>query len=234
MPIWAFASAMARSAAAMSGRRSSNSEGTPIGMGGGAVVIGLTGMEKLERRLADQRGDGVLKLRAGETDIDRLGLHVLQGGLRLNYRQRIVDTGFVPRPGEFEGLLVGFHGRVQDPLQLVLSADLEKDLREAGLFDEAFVLQVGRAELGPVLKLADRVADLAKEIGRPRDVHGQRVDRALLAGEGGDSGGSAGGPRTGKSCPTSAERLYAGEVPMVGKYWARASRISARATRKFW
>ena len=33
--------------------------------------------------------------------------------------------------------------------------------------------------------------------------------------------------------PDEADRLYAGEVVMVGKYWARASRISARATRKF-
>ena len=109
----------------------------------------------------------MLELRAGETDIDRLGLHALQSSLRLNHRQLIIDTCFVPRPREFERLLVRFHRRVQNPLQLVLPADLEKDLREAGLFDEAFVLQVGRAELCPVLKLADRVADLAKKIRRP-------------------------------------------------------------------
>ncbi len=140
----------------------------------------------------------MLELRAGETDIDGLGLHVLQGGLRLNYRELVIDTGLVARPGEFERFLVGFHGLVQNFLQLVLPADLEKDLCEAGLFDQAFVLQVGRAELRAVLKLADRVADLAKEIGRPGDVHGQGVNRALLAGEGGYSGGSAGRPRTGK------------------------------------
>ena len=46
MPIGALASAMVRSAAAMSGRRSSSSEGTPTGIGGGATVMGFTGMEK--------------------------------------------------------------------------------------------------------------------------------------------------------------------------------------------
>ena len=51
MPISALASAMVRSAAATSGRRSSNSEGTPTGIGGGAVVIGFTGMEKSEAAL---------------------------------------------------------------------------------------------------------------------------------------------------------------------------------------
>jgi len=51
MPIWALASAMLRSAAAISGRRSSNCEGNPIGMGGGDVVIGLTGMENPEAGL---------------------------------------------------------------------------------------------------------------------------------------------------------------------------------------
>ena len=47
MPIDALASAMVRSAAATSGLRSSNSEGTPTGIGGGATVNGFTGMEKL-------------------------------------------------------------------------------------------------------------------------------------------------------------------------------------------
>ena len=131
------------------------------------MVIGLTGIEKLEARLADQRGDGVLKLRASETDIDRLGLYALQSGLRLDDRQQVIDTCFVPRAREFERLLVRFHGRVQDLLQLILAADFEKDLCEAGLLDEAFVLEIGGTELGSVLKLAHRIADLAPKIRAP-------------------------------------------------------------------
>ena len=193
MPIWALASAMSRSAAAMSGRRSSNSEGTPIGMGGGEVVIGFDRDGKAGRRLADQRGDGVLKLRAGKADIDRLaparspewfapGRPTTASSMPVSYRARVSSSAFLSASTVAFRIL----------LQLVLPADFEKDLREAGLFDQPFVLQVGRAELCPVLKLAYRVADLAQKVGRPGDVHGQRVDGALLAGEGGDSGGSAG------------------------------------------
>ncbi len=39
---------MRRSAAAMSGRRSSSAEGTPTGMGGGVVASGATGSEKVD------------------------------------------------------------------------------------------------------------------------------------------------------------------------------------------
>ena len=62
MPMAALAWAMVRSAAAMSGRRSSYSDGTPTGIGGGAIVMGFTGIEKSEAASADQGCDCVLDI----------------------------------------------------------------------------------------------------------------------------------------------------------------------------
>ena len=46
-PIWALAAATRRSAAAMSGRRSSSSDGTPTGMAGGPVASGAAAIENV-------------------------------------------------------------------------------------------------------------------------------------------------------------------------------------------
>src|SRR5215510_4157443 len=47
-PIWAFAEATWRSAAATSGRRSSNSDGRPAGTKGGVCVSGSAAIEKVD------------------------------------------------------------------------------------------------------------------------------------------------------------------------------------------
>ena len=51
MPICALAAAMARSEAAMSGRRSSNCDGRPTGTGGGVAVRYLVSIAKFEGTL---------------------------------------------------------------------------------------------------------------------------------------------------------------------------------------
>src|ERR1035441_4577837 len=48
IPICALAAAIVRSEVAMSGLRSSNCDGTPAGIGGGAAFSGFTGMENEE------------------------------------------------------------------------------------------------------------------------------------------------------------------------------------------
>ena len=65
MPICSLAAAMLRSLEAMSGRRSSNCDGSMPGMAGivgAATVIGSGGESERRRGLADEDGDGVLVL----------------------------------------------------------------------------------------------------------------------------------------------------------------------------
>ena len=72
---------MVRSAAAMSGRRSSSVEGTATGIFGIAAGEQVRRDREFGRRPADQHGDGVLVLRALHADIDLLRLGGLDLGL---------------------------------------------------------------------------------------------------------------------------------------------------------
>jgi hypothetical protein len=62
-PIPAFADAMRRSAAAMSGRRSRSSDGSATGTENAAALGRRLGDRERRRRLADQDRDGVFELR---------------------------------------------------------------------------------------------------------------------------------------------------------------------------
>ena len=82
-PICALAAATRRSASAMSGRRSSSVDGRPGSMGGGADLDrqGLTLKAERGGVLADQHGDGMLRLGALQADIRRLREGVVAAAL---------------------------------------------------------------------------------------------------------------------------------------------------------
>jgi len=82
-PICALAAAVSRSAAAMSGLRSSSCEGTPTGTLGRARSSGEGGMLKVGQIDGGDGSDGVLKLRARHADIHQLGVHGFKLRLRL-------------------------------------------------------------------------------------------------------------------------------------------------------
>ena len=73
-PISAFCSCIVRSAAAMSGRRSSSVEGTETGIFGMRAGQRVHRDRQFRRRAADQHRDRVLELRALHADVDRLRL----------------------------------------------------------------------------------------------------------------------------------------------------------------
>ena len=102
MPIWALAASVRRSAPAISGRRSSNSEGTPAGMVGSASVSGIGGKREGRCRHANESGDGVFKLRAGDAYVDGLGLDALVLGFGLGDVDFGGDSALEAHLGELE------------------------------------------------------------------------------------------------------------------------------------
>ncbi len=85
MPICALAAAVRRSAAAMSGRRSSSCEGTPSGTLGSARSSGEGGMLKPDKIVVGDGADGVLVLRARHAHVDKLRAHGFKLRLRLGH-----------------------------------------------------------------------------------------------------------------------------------------------------
>ena len=85
MPICWLASAMRRSAAAISGRRSRSSEGSAPGITGGWRSSGAGGTVSSAGRLADEDGDGVFELGAGDGDVGVLDARGVELGLGLGY-----------------------------------------------------------------------------------------------------------------------------------------------------
>ena len=79
----------------------------------------------------------------------------------------IGDAGLILRLGQFEFLLVGRHGIVKELLQLILSANFEKEICQGCLLRQPFVFQIGRADLSRVPSLAHRITDLAPQVGLP-------------------------------------------------------------------
>jgi len=125
---------------------------------------------ELRSGLADEHGDGVLILRAKNSDI---GVFRLRGGelsLRLQDGLLRVDAGFVQSLGEVDGLLEGLHGGVEEFFQSVLRAKLEVIDGEVGLHGEARVFEIGSTDLRGGGLGTHLVADAAPEVGNPGGV----------------------------------------------------------------
>src|ERR1035441_902673 len=95
----------------------------------------------------------MLVLGACNAKIGSQRLCALQGGLRLDDGNLIRKARFILSAGKFQGLLIGDYRSVQDLLEGILSAELEKEGSQTGLLGEAFIFKVGGAELGRVLRL---------------------------------------------------------------------------------
>ncbi len=166
MPICSLASAVRRSAAAMSGRRCEQ-------LGGKAGRDWRRrGAERQRRgrqserggRLADEDGDGVFKLRARDGDVGGLDLGVLQLGLGLGEVGLGGDAADEAVVGDADGLLILRDGVVEELLLGVGGAELEVVDGELGLQGEQRGLAVGGGGLGLFAGGVDAAAD-----ARPRD-----------------------------------------------------------------
>ena len=83
MPICSLAAAARRSAWAMSGRRSSNCEGTPSGIFGSVKIEGRRRNAEVGQVVIGESADGVLELRASHTEVDELRADRFKLSLRL-------------------------------------------------------------------------------------------------------------------------------------------------------
>ena len=101
------------------------------------------------------------------------------GGFQLSFGLRDglvgIDAGFIQRLGQFQGLFISHHGRIQQLFQSVLPAQLEVIDRQFRLRRQACILQVGGAGLRVGDVGANLVADASPQIGRPGGIEGQRV-----------------------------------------------------------
>ncbi len=161
-PTWALAEAMRRSAEAMSGRRSSSSEGTPTGTDGGAMAnFGTRRDAELGRRLADQHRNGVLELRAADPDVDRLGPGRFELGLGGGDIGLGGGAGIVAVLGDLQRAGEGHHRGIEQALQIVGDAELEIIGRQRRLGREPHSGELGAGGLRAGRGAFDVAADLA-------------------------------------------------------------------------
>ena len=112
----------------------------------------------------------VLSPQNAKIGVERASGFQLSFGLRDGFVG--VDTGFIQRLGQFQGLPISHHGRVQQLFESVLSAQLEIIDRQFRLSGQAGILEVGSAGLRVRDTGANGVAHAAKQVGRPGSVEG--------------------------------------------------------------
>src|SRR5271157_5793648 len=146
---------------------------------------GLDGDREGGSGLADQERNRMLIFRSqnANTGIQRAGGFQLSFGLRDGFVG--VDARLIQRLGQFQGLLISHHGRIEKLFKSVLAAQLEIIYREFRVSRQPRILEVGFAGLRVGDVGANGVAHTAPQIGRPGSVEGQRV-----FGEGGSARGS--------------------------------------------
>ena len=135
MPICSFASAIRRSTAAISGRRSRSCDGSPTGNHGRLQVQRIGRQAELCRRFPQQDGDGVFVLRALDPNV-RVGY---ARGIELSLRLGHVGFGrgaaLIAGGGEPQRFGVGFDGVVEQALLRIRGAQFEvvvRPVRHAG------------------------------------------------------------------------------------------------------
>jgi hypothetical protein len=153
----------------------------PMGTGGGAAVIGRLGSEKPEAGLPIRTAIACSYCARKMPRLVNRGLSLLEGGLRFHHGDLIADARVVLCLRQIQGLLIGGDRFGVKLDQSVLSAYLEKVFGKVGLFGEPLVLQIRTADLGGILRIADFIADSAKEIRRPGNIQRQRIDLRRLS-----------------------------------------------------
>ena len=165
------------SAAAMSGRRSRSSEGTPAGMAGTFRASGAAGMEKVEAGLP-------IKVAMACSSWARCTPRSMAWAwvfLILGFGQGNVvpggDAAGVTVFGPVEDFFEGGRFIVQEAFLLIQGAQLEIALGQGGLGAQAHPLQVGGAGLGAGLAGLHAAAHLAPDVQFPGGVEVQQVVR---------------------------------------------------------
>ena len=182
MPICAFAAAIFRSAAAISGRRSSRRRRHSHRNRRRVRQQRLHRNRKLRRVRSHQHCNRMFKLRPRHAKIDCLRLHRLQACSRastteirspipVSYCARVSSSAFL------SSSTVSFNSCCSASCPRIS----KKNSRQAGLFRQLLILKIGLAQLRVVLLLVNGIAHLAPQIGLPRNVKRQRSDRAHLA-----------------------------------------------------
>ena len=163
----ALAAATRRSAAAMSGRRCSSSDGTPVGMAGGSPASGFSANVEAGCGLADEHGDGVLVLRALHAEVDELRARLFQLRLRLGDIALGAEAALEPDLGKMQCLGVRVDGGAQQLGLQIDAAQLEVGDGEHPLQAEARVGEVGGGGLRAGRAGLDLAADCAPEVRLP-------------------------------------------------------------------
>ena len=157
----------------MSGLRSSSSDGTPTGTGGGKTLQCSRRNRDLRGRFADQNSDGVFKRRALYTKIHQLRLHSVQLRLRLGHVEVRRDSDLEPVLRQREVFLIG-RLRAREQLRFAITAvESEIILREFGLIEQSRVGHFGRQGLGGRGAGRHAAADVSPEIRLPGNVERQ-------------------------------------------------------------
>ena len=165
MPICSLAAATCRSAAAMSGRRSSSDDGAAVG------PFGLATGDRRDRNpergggLADQRRDRVLEQRAPRKIVVGQRARGLQLGLGAIDVHRRGDLAGEAVRREREGVPVGLLGVLEQPQVAVDAAQRDIGVGELAVQAEAHVLEQRRLRL--------RI----RRVGLDRVVHATPRDR---------------------------------------------------------
>ena len=151
----------------MSGRRSSKLDGSPAGISRQDRKSRPRRDAQLRRRLADQRGNRVFELAALDRNRDRAGSRAFDCRARLRHVGGRDETGIVLVLGDPQKLGVGFHGRIEQPAQLVEYADGHIGRRQLRLRREARRGKIGGAGLRGRYCTGHIQPNTAPQIGDP-------------------------------------------------------------------
>ena len=135
----------------MSGLRSSNCDGTPIGTAGGAALSAFTGIENDEGSLPVSTAIACSYCARATPRLVSADCAFCKVFSASTTEISVPTPGLVLRPRAVQRLLVVRHRLVVDRRQRVLPANLEEVLRQARLLAQPHVLQVRRAHLRVVL-----------------------------------------------------------------------------------
>ena len=141
----------------------------------------MGGREKVDAGHADEGGDGVLELRAGDPDVDGLRLDALVLGLGLGDVDFGGDPAFEAHLRQLQLVDIAGDGGVEELLLGVEAAQFEVVHRELGAEAELDVGEIGGAGLGVGARLLDGAADLSPEIGLPLSL--ALPQRSVLIGQ---------------------------------------------------
>ena len=131
----------------MSGRLSSNSEGTPAGIGGGGAVSGSGGSVNSAGRLADQHGNRMLKLRPRHADVDSLSTGCFQLGSGLFDLDIGGQSSLIAVLIQLQCIFVLDDGILQKLLFCIQTAGCEVIKGQVGMHAEIDTREIGSAGL---------------------------------------------------------------------------------------